>query len=152
MTRNTKIALGCGGGGCLGLILLVILVAILIVTGIIKAPGIYSPPDRNSNYNYNRNSNYNSNLNRNSNSNTSTAPLTMSDDDKHRLLLAASATQDTELIQRVIRKLGFFSGTGDDYAKFIREHATWAMRNGDFYKTVNTPEKARAYVNAHIDD
>lgn len=153
MTRNTKIALGCGGGGCLGLILLVILVGVLIVAGIIKAPGIYDPgPDSNYNHNYNRPSNYNSNLNRNSNSNTSTSPSTMSDDDKHKLLLAASATQDTELIQRVLRKLGFFNGTGDDYAKFIQEHATWAIRNGDFYKTVNTPEKARAYVNAHIDD
>ena len=27
MTRNGKIALGCGGGGCLGMILLVVLVA-----------------------------------------------------------------------------------------------------------------------------
>jgi hypothetical protein len=153
MTKNTKIALGCGGGGCLGLILLVILFAVLVVAGVIKAPGLYNP-DRGSitNYNYNRNSNYNSNLNRNANSNTSRSSSTMSDDDKHRLLLAASAANDPELMQRVIRKLGFFSGTGDDYAKFIQEHATWAIRNREFYGTVNTPEKARAYVNAHIDD
>jgi alpha-galactosidase len=155
MTRNTKVALGCGGGGCLGLILLVILFAVLVVTGVIKAPGLYNP-DRgsNTNYNYNRNSNYNSNLNLNSNSNTSNTPSTMSDDDKHRLLLAASIASDTELMQRVIRKLGFItdSGVSDDYAQFIREHASWAIRNREFYSTVNTPEKARAYINEHIDD
>ena len=52
MTKNTKIALGCGGAGCLGLILIVIIGAVLIVSGYIKAPGIYSPR---SNYNYNYN-------------------------------------------------------------------------------------------------
>jgi hypothetical protein len=155
MTRNTKIALGCGGGGCLGLILLVILSAVLIVTGVIKAPGIYSPPDRNSNDNYNRNSNYNSNLNRNSNSNTSTSSSTMSDDAKHRLLLAASLAQDTEMMKKVMRKIGFVTdagGVSEDYAQFVREHAVWAMRNREFIKSVSTPELARAYVNEHLDD
>jgi hypothetical protein len=157
MTRNTKIALGCGGGGCLGLIFLVILFVVLVVTGVIKAPGLYNP-DRSSNYN--RNSNYNSNLNTNlandnSNSNSSNSSSTMSDDDKHRLLLAASLAQDSELMQRVIRKLGFITASGgvsDDYAEFIREHAVWAIRNREFIQSVNTPELARAYINAHIDD
>jgi hypothetical protein len=159
MTRNTKIALGCGGGGCLGLIFLVILFVVLVVTGVIKAPGLYNP-DRSSNYNYNsnRNSNYNVNLNSNvdnSNSNSSSSSSTMSDDDKHRLLLAASLAQDTELMQRVIRKLGFVTpsgGVSDDYAEFIKEHAVWAIRNREFIQSVNTPELARAYINAHIDD
>jgi hypothetical protein len=157
MTRNTKIALGCGGGGCLGLIFLVILFAVLVVTGVIKAPGLYNP-DRssNDNYNYNRNSNYNSNLNRNSNSNTtSSSSSTMSDDAKHRLLLAASQAQDSELMQKVIRKLGFVTDSGgvsDDYAEFIREHAAWAIRNREFIQSVSTPELARAYINEHLDD
>jgi len=156
MTRNTKIALGCGGAGCLGLILLVILVGVLIVAGLIKAPGIYDPgPNRNYNSNYNRNSNYNSNLNRNSNSNTSNSASTMSSDAKHRLLLAASLAQDTELMQKVMRKIGFVSDTGaisEDYAEFVREHAAWAMRNREFIRSVSTPELARAYINEHLDD
>ncbi len=53
MNRNTKIALGCGGAGCLGLILLVILGVVLVVSGVVPAPGIYDA---------NRNSNYNSNV------------------------------------------------------------------------------------------
>lgn len=163
MNRNAKIALGCGGAGCLGLILVVIVIAVLIVTGVIKAPGIYSP-NRNSNYNYNsnRNSNSSSNENTNDNSNSnsnstsnSDSSSSMSDDARHRLLLAASLANDSEMMQKVIRKLGFITPTGgvsDDYAQFIKDHAAWAIRNGDFIRSVNSPELARAYVNAHIDD
>jgi len=157
MTRNTKIAIGCGGGGCLGLILLVILFAVLVVTGVIKAPGLYNP-DRssNDNYNSNHNSNYNSNLNSNTadNSNSSDSSSTMTDDDKHRLLLAASLANDSDLFQKVLRKLGFVTSTGvsDDYAEFIKDHAVWAMRNQEFIRSLNTQEKARAYINEHLDD
>ena len=106
MNRNQKIALGCGGGGCLGLILLVILSAVLVVTGVIKAPGLYSPSS-NSNYNSNRNSNYNSSYNRNSNTNSNTnTSSTMSEDAKHRLYQAAGVTKDTDLIVRVLEKIG----------------------------------------------
>jgi hypothetical protein len=159
MTRNAKIALGCGGGGCLGLILLVVLVAVLIFTGVIKAPGIYSPSDRNSHYNYNsnRNSNFNTNANTNDNSNSnssSDSSSTMSDDDKHKLLMAASFASDPVMMQRVMRKLGFItdSGVAADYAQFLQEHAEWAHRNQAFINSVNTQESARAYLNAHIDD
>ena len=153
MTRNTKIALGCGGGGCLGLIFLVILFAVLVVAGVIKAPGLYNP-DRSSNYNsnYNRNSNYNSNLNRNSNSNSSTSSSTMSDDDKHKLFQAAGATKDDQLILKVLAKIGFPNGSGDGYDKFMEAHVFWALENFKFMDTVNTPEKGRAYVEAHLDD
>ena len=153
MTKNQKIALGCGGGGCLGLILLVILVAVLIVAGVIKAPGIYSPnSNSNSNYNYNSNSNSNTNTNDNSNSNSSSSSSSMSDDDKHKLFQAAGITKDNDLILKVIRKLGFGSGTGSDYADFVKGHFAWAMKNIEFIQSVNTPDKARAYVDAHIDD
>jgi hypothetical protein len=155
MNRNAKIALGCGGGGCLGLILIVIIFAVLVVTGVIKAPGLYSyDSNSNSNYNYNRNSNFNSNTNLNSNSNSSSSSSTMSEDDKHRLLLAASFANDSELMQKVIRKIGFGSDAGRsaEYAQFIRDHAAWAIRNSEFVSSVNSPEKARAYINAHIDD
>ena len=153
MNRNAKIALGCGGAGCLGVILLVIVVAVLIVSGTIKAPGIYDA-NRNSNYNsnYNYNSNSNSNDNVNSNSDSSDTSSSMTEDEKHKLYQAAGLTRDSILIQRVIRKLGFGDGTGDDHQQFVKEHFPWAMKNVSFIQSVNTPEKAREYVEAHIDD
>jgi hypothetical protein len=156
MTRNTKIALGCGGGGCLGLILLGVVGAILVVTGVVKAPGLYSPSSNyNSNYNYNVNTNRNSNFNSNLNDNTTTASdssTSMTDSDRHKLYQAAGMTKDTAIMTRVIRKLGLGDGTGDAHQKFIKEHFAWAMKNLDFIQSVNTPEKAKAYVDAHIDD
>jgi len=156
MNRNAKIALGCGGAGCLGLIVVVIVVVVLVVTGIVPMPGA----NRNFNSNYNSNSNYNANANSNSNDNVNTnskspsSSSSMSDDDKHKLLMAASFANDTEMMQRVIRKLGFITDTGvaPDYAQFLQEHAEWAHRNQEFINSVNTQESARAYLNAHIDD
>jgi hypothetical protein len=155
MTRNGKIALGCGGGGCVGLILLVIVGAVLIVTGVIKAPGIYSPSSNsNYNYNYNRNSNSNnSNDNENVNSNSESSPSSsMSEDDKHKLYQAAGMTKDNLLMLRVIRKVGLGDGTGSEHQQFIKEHFAWAMKNISFIQSMNSPEAARAYVDAHIDD
>ena len=152
MNRNAKIALGCGVGGCLGLILLVILVAVLIVSGVIKAPGIYSPPSsRNYNYNSNYNSNYNTNTNDNSNSDSSSSS-SMSEDDKHRLFQAAGMTKDNVLVLRVLRKIGFPSGTGEGYQQFLTDHIPWAQRNMSFVRSVIDPDKARAYVEEHLDD
>ncbi len=159
MTKNTKIALGCGGGGCLGLILLVIVCGVLVVTGIVPAPGLYNP-NRNSNYNYNsnRNSNYNANVNSNtndnlnSNSDSSSSSSSMSNDDKHKLFQAAGASKDSPLILKVLAKIGFPNGAGDGYPEFLKEHFSWAMRNTEFMKTVDTPEKGRAYAEAHLDD
>jgi hypothetical protein len=157
MTKNVKIALGCGGVGCLGLIVVVIAVGVFIYTGVIKAPGIYSPSDRNSNYNRNANIriDVNTNNNDNSTSNSNSSPSSsMSDDDKHKLLMAASFASDPEMMQRVMRKLGFVTDTGvaPGYAQFLQEHAVWAHQNQAFIDSVNTEESARAYLNAHIDD
>jgi hypothetical protein len=155
MNRNAKIALGCGGGGCLVLILIIVVFAVLVVSGVIKAPGLYSSnSNSNYNYNYNQNSNFNSNTNLNSNSNTSSSSSTMSDDDKHKLLQAAGRANDSELLQKALRKMGFISDTGvsDDYAQFIKDHAAWGLRNREFVRSVDTPEAARAYVNEHIND
>ncbi len=155
MNRNAKIALGCGGAGCLGLILIVIVGAVLIVTGVVKAPGIYDA-NRNSNYNsnYNSNNNYNANSNDNANSNSDSSDTSssMTEDDKHKLYQAAGMTRDSALIQRVIRKLGFGDGTGDDHQQFVKEHFPWAMKNLSFIQSVNTPETARAYVEEHLQD
>ena len=160
MNRNAKIALGCGGAGCLGLIVVVIVAVVLVVTGVIKAPGIYNPnSNSNDNYNFNSNSNSNSNTNTNSNENLnsnsnseSSDSSSMSEDDKHKLYQAVGMTRDTELTMRVIRKIGLGDGSGADHQEFVKAHFPWAMKNLEFIQSVNTPEKARAYVNAHIDD
>ena len=153
MNRNQKIAIGCGAGGCLGLILLVILCAILIVSGVIKAPGIYSPRS-NSNYNYNSNYNSNSNANNtNSNSNSDSSPSSsMSEDDKHKLFQAAGMTKDNALVLRVLRKIGYPLGSGEGYSQFLSDHYPWAQKNTAFVRSVLDADKARAYVEAHIDD
>jgi cytoskeletal protein RodZ len=153
MNRNQKIALGCGGAGCLGLILIVVVVAVLIASGTIKAPGITSYTNtNNSNRNSNYNSPYNRNSNTNSNTNSSSSSSTMSEDAKHRLYQAAGSTKDSALILRVIRKIGLGDGTGNDHQEFVKAHFVWAKDNFPFILSVNTPEKARAYVDEHIDD
>jgi hypothetical protein len=154
MNRNAKIALGCGGAGCLGLIVVVIIVVVLIVTGIIPAPGLYNA-NRDSNYNSNSNSNDNSNANTNANDKESTDSSdssSLSDDDKHKLFQAAGMTQDNALIMRVLKKIGFSDVGGEEYQQFVKDHGPWALRNMDFVRSVVTPEKAREYVEAHIGD
>ena len=155
MTKNTKIALGCGGVGCLGIILVVILAAVLIVTGYVKAPGIYSPRSNynyNYNYNSNRNTNYNSNRNLNTNTTSTSSSSTLTNDEKHRLFQAAGASKDNQLMLRMLTKIGFPNGQGAGYTDFVKEHFAWAMKNMEFMETINTTEKARAYVEEHIDD
>lgn len=157
MNRNQKIALGCGGAGCLGLIVVAI-AACLIYFFAYRSPG-----RRSYNYNYNvstnRNSNSNansdlpSNINANSNSSSSSAS-SMSDDDKHKLYQAAGMTGDAELIRRVSIKIGLMDEDytpGENYQSFISEHVDWALKNNDFINSVNTPDKARAYINSHMD-
>jgi len=160
MNRNQKIALGCGGAGCLGLIV------VAIAGGLIYYFMSRSPARRSYNYNYNvstnRNSNSNdsdfpSNINANSNSsnrNSSSSDSSMSDDDKHKLYQAAGMTGDAELIRRVSIKIGLLDEDytpGENYQSFVAEHVDWALKNTDFINSINTPEKARAYLNQHMD-
>jgi len=76
----------------------------------------------------------------------------MSEDDKHKLFQAAGITKDSALILRVLRKIGYPNGTGEGYQEFVNAHVGWAMKNIDFIQSVMTPDKGRAYVEAHIDD
>lgn len=148
MTRNQKIALGCGGAGCLGLI-------VLAVAGLLAYSLFLRDPAR-------ANENYNVNLNTNQAESTSEETLTedetpssMPDDDKHKLFQAASISGDSELMQRVLKKLGFMRANGsmtEDYQRFASDHFSWATQNLDFIQSINSPEKARAYVEAHIND
>ncbi len=160
MTRNQKIALGCGGAGCLGLIVLVVAGCVFFY---LYSRESVAARRREWNFNSNRttilNSNDNDNANANANENSSssssssTAADSLSDDDKHKLFFAANATGDVELIRRVNVKLGLMDEDftpGDKYEEFTREHIAWAGRNYQWVLTVNTPEKARAYVNEHL--
>jgi len=151
MTKNQKIALGCGGAGCLGLIFIAIVVGVVwfLRSGTTRL-------DRHYNFNVSTNRNDNSTVGSNSNGNSSspsTSSISMSDDDKHKLYQAAGMTGDTEQIKRVSAKIGLMnddSTTNDAYVPFIEEHAKWAYRNGDFILSLNTKEKALAYVNEHL--
>jgi hypothetical protein len=160
MNRNQKIALGCGGAGCLGLIV------VAIAGGLIYYLWSRPPVRRlDSNYNVstnrNTNTNDNSDFSTNSNANASASPAiadsssdsSMSDDDKHKLYQAASMTGEGEVVRRVSVKLGLvdddFTPRGD-YQTFVAEHVNWVIRNTDFIRSINTPAKARAYVNEHF--
>jgi hypothetical protein len=142
VTKNTKIALGCGGAGCLGLLVIGIAFAVLVATS----------SNSNSNYNSNKSSNLNSNRNSNSSRNSSSASSTMSEDDKHRLFQAVGATKDDHLLMKVLARIGFPNAAGEGYDKFMEDHLTWAMNNFAFMETVDTAEEGRAYVNAHLDN
>ena len=147
MTRNQKIALGCGVAALIGLF-------ILIVVGVLGY--FFWQRQGHVVYNSNSNSNHNSNYNRNLNSgSTNSNSSSLSDDEKHRLFQAAGATKDNELINRVLRKMEFVKADGsvsDEYQKFLTDHIRWGMKNFSFINSVNTPEKARAYVDAHLND
>lgn len=145
MTKNTKIAIGCGGAGCLGLIAVVIVVFGLSAAGYLSGSGI-SSDNRNRNYNLNDNSTANQNS-------TSTSPSsTMSNDDKHKLFQAVSATKDDQLLLKVLARIGFPNASGPGYDEFIQEHIDWAFKNFEFMETVDTAEEGRAYIEAHFDD
>ena len=157
MTRNQKIALGCGGAGCLGLIVVVIAAGLMYFFYQRSTPrrtredyGISS--NRNSNVNDNAND---SDSNANDNTNSSSSASSLSNDDQHKLYQAAAMTGDGELLQRVSVKLGLMDENftpGEKYSEFLTEHVGWVLRNGSFIQSINTAEKARAYVDQNIPD
>jgi hypothetical protein len=153
MTKNQKIAAGCGGVGCLGLIVVALGVAGFLYFRSQRMP---EPTTRRIDINVNSNSNNNSNAKGNQNSAPDNSPVngpSVSDDEKHKLFQAASMSQDAELVQRVVKKLGLFKADGtpaDDYPQFIKDHITWGASNSSFITSLDTPEKARAYVEAHL--
>ena len=159
MTRNQKIALGCGGAGCLGLIVVGIACVLIFWFGWRNAGRFdtYANYNSNSNDNFNLNSNDNTNNNDNSNSSSSnsssSSSSTYSDDEKHRLFHAASVTGDFELQRRVWTKIGILEddfSTGDKFTDFGVEHGTWIVQNYRWVADMDTPEKGRAYVNEHL--
>jgi len=161
MTKNQKIAAGCGGLGCLGLI-------VLLIAGGLGYFFYYKPSqERSSNFNTrpNSNSNANSTSNSNSNSNTtesnsnspsnssSSSSSSYSDDEKHRLFQAASMSGDADLVQKVVKKTGLFTPQGypaEGYQQFVQDHIAWGTRNADFIQSLDSAAKAKAYVDEHL--
>ena len=158
MTRNGKIALGCGGAGCLGLI--VVMIAGCVIYFLWRKPTSgrnynynVSNINRNSNSGPNSNSNLNANSNSTSDSNSSSSSSSLSDDERHRLYQAASMTGDAEMLRRVSVKLGIFNADftpGDDFLVFVKDHGIWAIRNTEFIESLDSKEKAVDYVNKHF--
>lgn len=157
MTRNQKIALGCGGAGCLGLIVVV------IAGGLIFYFAQSYSTERNYDFDVSTNRNSNSNddttssndNSSNSSSSSSSADSSLSKDDKHRLYQAALMTADQEVVRRVSVKLGLMNEDytpGDEWEQFVTDHVTWVIRNGSFIQSISTEEKAREYITNNLPD
>jgi hypothetical protein len=145
MTRNQWIGAGCGGAGCLGLIV-VLLAGAFVYWSYRQAPG-----PQHDNYNSSRSSDDNSNTT-NSEPGSSSS---LSEDNRHKLFQAASTTHDNELMKKVNKKLGLLDADGTPnkkYAEFVKDQIVWIFRNTDWVTEYNTPEKARTYVDEHIND
>ena len=154
MNRNQKIAIGCGGAGCLGLIALCIVGVVLFLT--LRAPNKAVHAGNNTNINRGSTENPNeSNTNDEDAKQEGSSSSSMSDDDKHKLFQAGAATQDSEIVHKVWRKLGLLKSDdspNEAYLVFVKDHVIWLLSNSEFASSVNTPEKARAYVEAHLND
>ena len=152
MNKNQKIALGCGGAGCLGLIVFA-LVGAVVWMSYQRRPAAYRA---NRNYNFNLNANRSSNSNANSSTDNSNSSVvtssSMSEDDKHKLFQAAATSGDQELMSRVMDKIGLSQSKPEENQQFMKDHLVWIFKNTSFIKEINTPEKARAYVEEHIND
>jgi len=162
MTRNQKIALGCGGAGCLGLIVVAVACIAIFYFGWRRV----GDRDFYANYNYNSNRNVNLNSNDNdsnstnsssssnsSSSNSSSSASAYTEDEKHKLFQAAAITGDTQLQRRVWVKIGIMNedySEGERFSQFGAEHVAWAVRNYQWMSSMDSEEKGRAYVNEHL--
>jgi hypothetical protein len=109
------------------------------------------------NYNYNSNSNSSNYNARTSNSNSYSsnynASSTMTEDDKYKLFFAASKTGDQKLIVAAYQKIGIVDQNSmptSDYKTFLGGSIAWAFKNTAFIQSINSPDKAKEYVNAHM--
>ena len=161
MTRNQKIALGCGGAGCLGLIVVVVAGCLLWVFYYRSSRDRY---DRyaNINFNSNRRISINSNENENANDSADTSSSSSdsssnssgySEDERHKLYHASSITGDFELQRRVWTKIGILDddfSQGDKFTEFATKHGKWVLENYEWVASINTADKGREYVNDHL--
>jgi hypothetical protein len=77
----------------------------------------------------------------------------MSDDDKYKLIVAASKTGDQALMADVAKKTGLVNSDGspsEESKKFTQGAFEWGMKNSAWLKEIDTPEKAKEYVKSHL--
>ena len=83
----------------------------------------------------------------------------LSEDEKHRLYTAALAVSesplDTEVFRDVCKKIGIYDVQGkptDKYMSFVQAHIDWVTRSESehFRQEINSQEKARQYLTAHL--
>jgi TonB family protein len=145
MTKNQKILLGCGGAGCLGIVVFAIIffgifgytLSQIAANAPRRGPttiteNISAPADT---------------------TGTVAAPITLSEEEKHRLFHAAGVTKDQTLIREVTTQSGLMNADGTPTAAFepfIKEHLAWAVKSTAFLQEVKTPQQAREYVNQHL--
>lgn len=100
---------------------------------------------------YNSNSNDNSS-NRNSSTSNTTTASSMTEDEKYRIFYAAGKTNDRALQKEIAILIGIIDEKGAPtayYQTFLAGTFAWATRDDSFPPTIDTVEKARAYVAAH---
>jgi hypothetical protein len=82
-----------------------------------------------------------------------------SDDQKHRLYAAALAASDSpldsDIFKRVCRHIEVFDVGGkpnDKYIPFVSAHVDWEthQQTEQFRNEINTPEKARQYIDQRL--
>ena len=83
----------------------------------------------------------------------------LSEDEKHRLYAAALAASespvDSEIFKRVCRHIEIFDAAAkpnDKYMQFVGAHVDWAtmVQSEQFRSQIDTPEKARQYINQRL--
>lgn len=110
-------------------------------------PTYYSPPSMDS-------PSSEANSNSNSNSAPRSSSTNMTDEEKYRLFYAATKTEDKFLQSEAAKKIGIIDSSGrptTEYKSFVANATSWAINDVAFIRSVDTPAKARAYVNAHMD-
>jgi TonB family protein len=137
MTKNQKILLGCGGAGCLGIVVCAIVVFGIFGYTISQIAG--NAPRRGP-------TTMTENI-------PAPATASMSVEDKHKLFHAAGVTKDQSLIREVSQRTGMLNPDGTPtpaFEPFIKEHLAWAIKNTAFIQEVKTPELARSYVSRYL--
>ncbi len=77
----------------------------------------------------------------------------MSEEDKYKLFYAASKSADASLVLEVSRKIGINDADNRPtpaYVNFWKGYIDWTSKDKSFAKTLDTPEKAKDYVNSRL--
>jgi len=80
-------------------------------------------------------------------------PAMVADDASNLLFYAGALTGDPAVQRRVWQRLQLADASGTPtprMTEFIRAHQEWVKTRGSVAETVATPDKARAYLDAHL--